>query len=648
MNSLTSPTNSSHTNSARTNSSLINTPLLIEQLKRFWVIGVVLMLIYLLTGILPLYSAGGPNVQFDLDAAFWRARALTGLISMAHPTPLIVMIIGPIASAMAFYPYFFGQSAASAFYSFPVNKKQLFWTNFAASMILMLGPLLIFCLILLIPIVYPGQSTWGGIVHFNQVLFPRGLQAGQIINTFPVIAGFFGRIAIGTIFYYSVFLLAVTVSGNRVVAVLLSGAMPLIPISIHGLIEGIANMYVFGHDTAQGGARFASTFAYSNPIMWSYWIEGWGPIGGINQFIPVSLWPYMLIYAGIAVALIIISYTCSHRRKLERTGDSVVFTAMNNVCVFLVAMSGMIFMGLFLMAVLNSRVALYIGFVLGFAIAYIIGQMIAERAIDVRHKFTGLIPYGGVMASMYILLLLITNFGMNSYINRLPHPSEVYGVSTSHTFRNQRTSSLGHHYVTDPDIIAQTIDIHRQILENRRPLQDARWRTLAGNWHGVSNIPITYILHDGTIMSRTYHIPFDFEQSVGLNDLRNSPAMRIAEMPILRHPELIESVSIDIWQLDRGLARQDAWSEFVTTRGYEEISSLFEAMMEDYTDLFTNIVYRPQEDTHIELNFSVRIRPQYQHTHPWGVWVQTIRTPYAENTLAWLEERGYFVGQLTR
>ena len=228
--------------------NLINTPLLKEQLRRFSVIGVAGIILYLFAIIVPLISEGSRDGS-------GQERFLIIVMSMQNPMQIIWMVLAPFCVVMALYTYNFSRRVTSAFYTFPITKRQLFWTNFVTGTILMLLPLLILCISLLVPIYYSphpyyqpqqafysGGSFWSG-VSFPVTIFPAdGLAPGATINSFGRIAAFFVRSAVGTMFYFSLFLVAISVAGNRVVSVLMCAALPFIPIGLHGLLSGVGHL----------------------------------------------------------------------------------------------------------------------------------------------------------------------------------------------------------------------------------------------------------------------------------------------------------------------------------------------------------------------------------------------------------------------
>ncbi|MCL2421589.1 MAG: hypothetical protein FWD03_07000 [Defluviitaleaceae bacterium] len=630
--------------------SLINIALLKEQLRRFWAIGAALMLTYLLFIVLPLYTSPGSTGDFHQ-----LARDMVHVLSMGHNVLIFIMLVAPFCVAMALYPYHFNPSAALAFYNFPVSKKQLFWTNMAAALTLMLLPLLVFSLILLIPVYYPGATAFTdhqgmihiqhSFMHFPAALFPRGVASGAVINTVPVVAAFFIRMAIGLLFYYSIFLLAVSVSGNRVVSVLLCGALPLIPVSIALLMQLTGSAYVFGFDSAQTDMRIGTVLAYTNPVMWEGAINThttfpriWFPEGTLGMA------KLSASYIGITAALISASYMCSHKRKLERTGDSVVFTAFKNACVFIVAMIGMIGFGAILMSSIHSRAGLYIGFIIGFALFYNIAQMIAEKSFNIKHKIKGLLPYGGIMAAAYIVILLITHFGMSFYVNHIPPVSQVHGISLHHHWRGSSSQNQWPSIYTDNShAIAGAMEVHQRILDNQRYLRNVHWQTISSpNWSDTVGFPITYLMNDGTTVSRQYRLTREFMRSIGVAELMSDPAILMSQYPAFERPEVIELIRVHYWN-DEGI---EITSTDAIIIDRNEIESLLDAITQDliainadswYTMTGGNIAPQQQwrrEELSVNIAVFTDFIPEYRTPHI------SLRS-HLGSTLEWMQQHGY-------
>ncbi|MCL2286677.1 MAG: hypothetical protein FWC32_10000 [Firmicutes bacterium] len=598
--------------------SLINTALLQEQLKRFWVIAVVPMLIYLLSIVVPLHNAGHNTIGPQ------QSRFMLNILTMGYPTIIFAMVLVPFCVAMALYPYNFNSTATSAFYTFPVTKRQLFWTNFAAGAILILLPLLVLSLILLVPIYFnPGYqfSYWEGVqsswrnVHLPHTLFPNDLAEGAVMNTFRQMAGFFARAAIGFMFYYGVFLIAVNVAGNRVVSVLLCGALPFIPVAVHGLFWGIGMLYVFGTSGVDSGRQIVETLLLTNPVIWMVVIGG-----QMRRFLGLffirgggqsGLMLYYIFYTVSTAVFLAIAYVCSCKRKLERTGDSVVFTSLKNVLVFILSMAGMVMMGIFGIHLLESRFGMYLGGIIGFVLFYFIAQMIAEKSFNVvGQKAKSLIYFGGTIIGIYLVMFIVTTFGMGFYVNRVPARAEIEGVALQRW--NYRVVPI-----TEPEIIDRTIEIHNTILDNRGYLRRLFWQNIRADIDH-RNFEIAYRLTDGTYIHRRYIVSTRFRRQHGIDDLFREPSVILANYPGLQRPEIIESVNITF-----DVREGEVWSHHnKVIIDQQLISSLIEAIKADY---LTQLARRSTDsagnvDTHDEVRwfgFSLRTYEQGRFDSCW-------------------------------
>jgi len=349
-------------------------------------------------------------------------------------------------------------------------------------------------------------------------------------------------------------------------------------------------------------------------------------------------------YSGIATALISISYICSHRRKLECTGDSVVFAAFKKVCVFIVSMVGMIGMGPFLMTITRSRVGLYVGFVIGFAIFYLIAQMIAEKSFDIRHKIKSLLPYSAVMAAMYITMLLITHFGMSFYVNRVPQASEVAGVSLHHHMHwSGAASGWSGNYTNSSEIIDGALEVHRQILDNQRYLRNVHWRTVTRSAPDTFSFPITYLMQDGTVIYRQYRLPIDFMAAIGIADLMSSPAIVMSQYPAFNRPEVIEMIRLHYWH--------DQGDEIVSSDNpiidKSKMVSLLEMVTKDLVARNAENWYAmmggeptwSDEWTRREIGIGIQVYEAFiPYYHTWHI---SLGGRHMGNTLEWMYAQGY-------
>jgi len=343
--------------------------LLREQLKRFWAIAALTMLFYMLFVFLPIYSSDGIT----------QARDMASLLSSGGAAN-VALFIAPFAAVISLFSYLFSPSATTFFHALPTNKNQLLCTNMLAGFILTLMPLIALCLLILIPIYAPMEAdlpSWQSLPWINGYR----LTEGELINTVSRVAAFFLQSAIVTISFFVLFVLAATLAGTGAIAIILCVFLPFLPATVYGVI------YMFAVE------HFAFSF-YNDHEVWRFF----------DDFFMTLDWGALALRTAI---LLPITHFCYHKRRLERTGDTIVFHPFKNFLIFLFSVWGMILMGTAFEWMFGDN-AVYLGFVLGFPTAFIILQMIMEKTFQIRHKFSSLLTFGGIAAALYFVLFIIS------------------------------------------------------------------------------------------------------------------------------------------------------------------------------------------------------------------------------------------------
>jgi len=542
---------------------MISTALMKEQLKRFWFFMPLSLLAYALFVIFPIYiHAGGRNAIGNI---YTRAEGMLELLSMSNPVMLTATVAIPLIVVMLLFAYLFNPKATTTYYALTDSKHQLYWTSFINGLILIVVPLLILSLFLLIrvrmPVVIPDGFA---ALEYPSSLFSRQLASNAIINTFPVILGFFLRIVVSFVFIYALFLLAVTVSGNWVAAGFIFGLLPMIPLLLQRLIILIGSTYVFGFYPVRVWS-VETIISYSNPLAWAW---NWGERAAQPVF--------FLIYIGITIALMLIANACFVGRKIEKAEDTVVFSSFKSVLIFSLSVIGMITMGGYLMSLLSGRWFMYYGFVLGFLITFCITQMIFSKTFNIIPKMKWILPSAGVVGAFYGIMLLVTMFFMGGYTHHVPAVREVAGVHISANGFIQP----GEEFYTDSETIEYTVSLHRQIVrtmnfrsnltsderkdlssgerrdarteqrDNRRNLREAFWQSITGGGNqfrdnGGQHLYITYRLNNGDRIYRRYALSGVFIKQNELIELFMWLSPSINENIIPALPDTEESVEFE-------------------------------------------------------------------------------------------------------
>ena len=495
---------------------MISTALLKEQLKRTWPFMLLTTLAYVLMFILPIYlQAGGVD-------NFARAQGMLELLSMQNPFMLAATILIPFGIVMLSFSNLFSVQKAAAYFAFTDSKGQLFWTKVLNGLILIVVPLLILSALMFIRVRFPADS-YG--LEYASELFARGISPGNIITTFPVIGAFFLRVTMTSIFYFALFLLASSVSGNRVIATGVAALLSIAPMLIHQLIIQIGVFYVRGFYPVDVTST-ETIVSYVHPLAWAW---NWGEASQAAHF---------FIYFGIAVAMLALACIFFTSRKVERAGDTVVFRPLKGALIFILSIAGMIALGGYLSSVLVGRWFLYYGFVIGFALIFCVANMIFGQSFNIVKKIKWIMPMIGVVAVLYGAMLLITSFGMRGYTHYVPAETRVAGVYVSVEGRPESIDDFDR----DQDAIAETISLHERILDihydiSRREfrdlsrdersdirddrsdhnsdMRDAHWESITGGGiqfanNGGEHLYITYLLNNGDRVYRRYALPGAF------------------------------------------------------------------------------------------------------------------------------------------
>ncbi|MCL1997813.1 MAG: hypothetical protein FWG65_03510 [Turicibacter sp.] len=522
---------------------IVHLPLLKEQLKRFWVAAIPAIIVVLIA-VIGIYVNSQP-AEFPVFGEYFRARNLVELLAGRHMLPTTLMLL-PLVTVMAFFPHYFSNVAATAIYSLPITKKQLFCTNLAASLVMLFVPLVLICLILLVPVpfreVYHVSDNWQHTLHLPSRLFPNGLADGATINSIPQIIGFFARTAIGILFYLSLFLAAAAVSGNRIMAIVLSGGLPFAPTGLYFLWNLLRQTFVFGADRFSPGA-IMDVLNATNPILWGNIIAqaDFISVGNVILDNPQNFlqnWQYFLIYSAITAVLMWVAYTSSLRRKFEHNSE-VVFPILQHVLIFLICLAGAFLGGLMLGFFFRSLLGLAIGAIVGFALPYILLKLIDERLHSRTRKMRYLGYYGAVCLGCLALTVLAITVGFSGFVNRVPEMAEIQGISIHSPFMSAGV-------VEDTETIASARALHEEILANRSQISNFQLESFFGIPHFATSFALNYILHDGSVLTRFYTIPLETALWQSLRTVQQNPTILRAQFWAFDNVHFVDFITIFI------------------------------------------------------------------------------------------------------
>ena len=528
---------------------MINKTLLLEQLKRFWAVPLVagLLLFFMLP--LQVFMMAGQENSWSLN---W---FLAQNLRLSNGPVIITLFALPLAAVFLTMTGFMRISEMTALYSFPAKKQAIHLTNALAGIILTTLPILFVCMLLLVPIEYRepdgGVRVWyGGVlqvettfaeVHFDGPLFPGDVVVeGGTINTVPTVALLFVRMMLVALFNFAVFWLAFSLSGNGIISLLLSGALMLGAFAFPAIANFLADLYIYGAPTHSAVFR---DYAHIIVIPGIFW----------NNYSPHSvsaLVTQITVYSLVAVFLGALAYITCGLRKAENTGNSIVFSPVKNILIFVVSWGIGFLAGLILWEVNRHPSSFYIGLFGGFAIGYFISQMIAEKSFAILHKVKYVAHFGGTFALLYGAFFLTTQFGLGFYVNRVPAEERIVGVYVSQSVsRHWRwTPEPEVFFATDPEVIRLAREAHQNIVADRANQRVNPWnnfRHAFGMWSWqYHRFSIDYLLDNGRIIQRSYVLPVGFFEPAGLAELLMHRDIILLRHQILSWHEGVAAVSL--------------------------------------------------------------------------------------------------------
>lgn len=228
--------------------------------------------------------------------------------------------------------------------------------------------------------------------------------------------------------------------------------------------------------------------------------------GGVHDYGYQGLggdWGYLLILAGVGIALLGLGLLLYRIRHLERAGDFLAFKPMKPI--FLGVYSLCVGAVLFYLAYeLADEAAGYFFLVIGLFIGYFTGRMLLERTVRVfnRKGFMGM----GILYAAVALSLLLTWIDPIGISRRIPHSNRIDkiilcdGRLSDYQLNSNR---IGYYdniaIITDEEDIASFADVHRLLLQEHS----------SHNGNGYCPVTIQYHLKNGNRVSRTYNIPYN-------------------------------------------------------------------------------------------------------------------------------------------
>ncbi len=521
--------------------SFFNKAIYWKNLKRFYPWAVVYgLLLFIPTGLL--------QILINLDQNCDSVTMLESVFS----TNMLVLLMLPVASLLAgalLYHQLFQDTAVQMFHALPISREAHWISTFLAGLTLLELPLLL---------VQGFSAVYALALGFTEVV--------------PMVLQMTAAYALAILFYFGLLSFCVQVVGSGSALLVLFGLMNGLAAWVSLLRYALCSLlYPTIYPALMGDLATKLTPIYyllTRTMEGSWYVDHVGTELVESFEYTIDLFPY-LCYALAGLVLMLLGMLLYRHRHLERAGDALAFPAAKVPVQILFATLTGLALSVFFRAVIalgvNATVAV---FILGGALGYFVLGMLINKTVHVfKSGWKGYV----IFVLLTLSVTLVTQADVLGVESRVPDADEVVSVSFSY---------YGGSTYTDPDLIAKTIALHQQIIEEYDTLSQRKDNAIG------EGIAICYTLEDGSTFARHYTVyiaaeDFDDEDSVASRyyALTNDAAIITS---VMFSQGLVDfySFMLEIWVYEDDVNTRDEYIELFE----EEAERMGQALLQDIED----------------------------------------------------------------
>lgn len=473
----------------KSKTSCFNTTILKKNISHYWPVWI-LFLCYLML-ILPvnIWMSATSRYTYENVPVLVRYQQIIGEVIRGAITPAPIFLFAAVA-ALVVFSYLYTAKNANMIHALPVNRLELFVTNYVSGLLFLLIPeLLAFVTAVIVCLAHQ--------ITCIEYLFWWLLCAAGV-----------------SFFAYSLAVFVAMFTG-------LAFAMPMYFIIINYLYVGclylihlVKNMLCYGlveNSWNPGESCILSPLYYlTNNLRARVIYDDDNLAAGIR----IYGWKLVIIYAAAAVVFTVAAYFLYKRRQIENAGDFISIGIVRPIFRWGVAFCGGISLAVFTAGIIqeargtiNTFPGMLIGMLIFCGICFWLAEMLLRKNFKVFCK-KRLVEWAVLLAVsvVFVLLFKLDVFGIE---NRLPEVSEIEAAFVNMDYPIQiKEEEL-------PELIA----LHQEIISSKKEYQKNE-RAKDGKYYYTT---FRYYLKDGSMLERRYALPVTEQY---LED-ENSPSAKI-------------------------------------------------------------------------------------------------------------------------
>ena len=568
--------------------SFFNKSLLKSDIKRFWWVGLMEMLIIFISVVFPIYNNCKRAIDLGRESYFYTEPTwMTGAI--------IIIMVFAVGVATLLLSYMHSSASMSTHHSLPFKRCALLISKFASGALLTIAPILINAILLGLILINPEYRRFYSVVEVLKWTVSGIIYTGV---------------------FYTLTSFVNMMTGNPIGTLVFTSGFMALPLIITGFFEMFFSQEVYGYTS--NSIEYILNYIYVEESQ----LFTFGPLA---------------VYICFIVLFTLGAFSLYKHRKLEAHGEVIAFLWLKPVFIGIIGLLSSMVSYLYFRGVLNKNGLLYI-LPLGI-LGVIIAWMISRKRISPKGIHKPVIIY----VAAALAFCAVIHFDLTGYERRIPHKDDIVSVSITHDVPlgqiwigdravDYRIKDRISPYFTEEKDIVNVIDFHNYMLENRAD------RT----YNNFFTIPLTYKLKNGKTILRTYDVQPDKDAKV-LKPLYETKQMKATRFPIADGAEkeferlIISDRRFKDNQIviypdnDAFMAIVEALKKDIEALPYEEF------MIHNNASAAITVEYRNK------LIYNEEVPTEYINDHNKNYDRYQIRSSY-KNTLRVLKELGYFEG----
>jgi len=396
------------------------------------------------------------------------------------PFAIINCVYAPIC-AMLLFGDLYNSRMCNALHAMPMRRETWFFTNVLSGLLFSIVP--------------------NGVMALFSLLLVDGIFAIPLL--------FWLGATMQYLFFFGTAVLAVFCAGNRfamgLVYIIINGFSLIIYWLTYKMYGSILSSVVFREDSFylfSPVVKMASDFEYLSVDYPNWYFQnGWG---------------YMGICVVIGLVCFALALAAYRRRNLECAGDFIAIPWLSPIFLILYTLCGG--------ACCHGFFSLFVGeesysfLILGFIIGFFTGRMLLERTVRVFRKktFLGFI----IFMLAFCLSFLVVWFDLFGIVRWVPTVDQVKGVNIDTGVNYYTNYNIP--LLTDPAMIEDIMQIHQHGIENRNTHKTDSRNSL--------RLYISYVMKNGAMRQRLYHIDYDTDAGRSMERYLSSPELVLGKV----------------------------------------------------------------------------------------------------------------------